>query len=375
MLLAFLVCISAFGLVAATWVGYPMVMIARLRRRDSPPVADPAWRPTATVVLATREPTDAIVARVHDLLASDYPADRLDVVIGLEPSAADSERLATLAALPRTRVVVGDAPGGKAANLNAAVRAATGDVLLFADTYQRFDRETVGTLVAALADARFGAVSGSLVLPGEGSSTISLVERYWRLERRLREAEGRTASTIGVTGAVYALRRQLWSPLPGGLILDDLYVPMRVVLAGHRVGFLPDAIAREARAAATGHEYGRKVRTLTGNLQLCAWLPDVLSPIRNPAWSRFIWHKLMRLATPYLLMIGAAAAAAVVLLALPTHRLALFVAAAVVALIVLWAPVGPLRRVRDAIRWGVVLQAAVVTATIRGLRGQWDVWT
>ena len=90
--------------------------------------------------------------------------------------------------------------------------------------------------------------------------------------------EARIHSAIGVTGAIYAMRRELWAALPQGLILDDLYAPMQVVLRGYRVGFCDAAIATDARRFTPKDEYRRKARTLTGVLQLCAWLPSVLSP-------------------------------------------------------------------------------------------------
>lgn len=374
-LIALVVAAVAIALLLATWVVYPLVMIAVARLRGRPPVMRHSWRPRVTVLLATREPAEAITARVNNLLASAYPSDLLEVVVGLEPGLPnEAELLAAVSSLPRTRAAVGDAPGGKAANLNAAERAATGQLLVFADSYQRFGANTISQLVAALGDPRFGAVSGSLHLPGESEGHPSLVDRYWRLERRLREAEGAVSSSVGVTGAVYAMHRDAWAPLPAGLILDDLYVPMRVVLAGRRVGFLPGAVAREVRTVGASREYGRKVRTLTGNLQLCAWLPAVLSPLRNPIWLQFICHKLMRLATPYLLLVAMLAAAIALLVAVPRWIPPILGAGAALALIVAWAPIAPLRRVRETVRWGFTMQAAVVTATVRGLRGQWDVW-
>src|SRR5690606_9508915 len=212
------------------------------------------------------------------------------------------------------------------------------EVLVFTDSYQRFEPDAIARLVAALGDARFGVVSGSLALPGEFTGQLSLVERYWLMERRLREAEARTASTVGVTGAIYALRRNEWKPLPAGLILDDLFGPMRIALSGKRVGFVPDARATDVRSAQPEREYSRKVRTLTGNFQLCAWLPSVLVPWKNPIWFRFVWHKLMRLATPYLTV----ALAASVLLALwiwePVAVTVAIVAAVVMTAVVMWAP-------------------------------------
>jgi hypothetical protein len=134
------------------------------------------------------------------------------------------------------------------------VRAATGEVLVFADTHQRFDEGTIPELLRGLDDARVGIVSGALQLP---ESAPGVVRRYWLYERTLRRNEALVHSAIGVTGAVYAMRRALWRPLPQSLILDDVYTPMRLILEGHRVGFAPRATARETRAPSPGQEYSR----------------------------------------------------------------------------------------------------------------------
>jgi len=163
--------------------------------------------------------------------------------------------------------------------------------------------------------------------------------------------------------------------LPAGVILDDVYGPMRMVLTGWRVGFCEEARAVDERRFGTEREYARKVRTLTGNIQLCAWLPGVLVPVRNPIWVQLICHKLLRLVTPYLVALGMVAAA----LALPSlvarvlPREATLVLSALLAL----AIVGPAlnRKLRSAVVAGLAMQLAVVHATINGLRGRWDVWS
>jgi biofilm PGA synthesis N-glycosyltransferase PgaC len=146
------------------------------------------------------------------------------------------------------------------------------------------------------------------------------------------------------------------------------------VLEGWRVGFERDALAYETRKVAAGQEYRRKVRTLTGNFQLCAWLPAVLVPFRNPIWLQFVCHKLLRLLTPWC---AAAATLGVALLAwrLAGARLPLLLGLAAVG--AFWVLVGPdplARKLRSAVVQFASLQAAVVTATVNGLRGRWDVW-
>ena len=103
---------------------------------------------------------------------------------------------------------------------------------------------------------------------------------------------------MGVTGAVYAARRNTFPPIPRGVILDDLYVPLRIAMDGLRVGYVSEAVAYDEESKNLKAEFRRKVRTLTGNYQLVRLMPGLLNPARNPLFVRFLSHKLLRLASP-----------------------------------------------------------------------------
>jgi cellulose synthase/poly-beta-1,6-N-acetylglucosamine synthase-like glycosyltransferase len=125
---------------------------------------------------------------------------------------------------------------------------------------------------------------------------------YWRYEKRLRRLESAVGSTLGATGAIYALRRELWQPLPIGTILDDVLVPMRAVLAGARVVFEPRATAFDWAPPDSAVEAKRKTRTLAGNIQILALEPRLLLPVANPVWLQYLSHKVGRLVVPYALI-------------------------------------------------------------------------
>jgi hypothetical protein len=180
---------------------------------------------------------------------------------------------------------------------------------------------------------------------------------------------------VGVTGAIYAMRRPLWQPLPAGLILDDVYAPMRLVLDGWRVGFTDKARAHDTRRFAAGQEYKRKVRTLTGVIQVCAWLPGILNPLRNRIWLQFVFHKLLRLLTPYLAALAAVSmlwVAGTTVVASPAGGRLL--GGAAMALVLLCLVPHVRRALRAQLAWGFAMQSSIVVATVNGVRGRWDVW-
>src|SRR5262249_15488235 len=123
-----------------------------------------------------------------------------------------------------------------------------------------------------------------------------------RYEKQLRRFESAVGSTLGVTGAIYAMRRRLFRPLPHDTILDDVLVPMRAVLAGYRVVFSEQAYAFDRAALDAGAEHRRKIRTLAGNIQILGQEPRLLVPLVNPVWLQYVSHKLGRLLVPYALL-------------------------------------------------------------------------
>ena len=367
--------IAALALVALTWVGYPLIA-ALVSRRRPPPRDRTATRPVAravSVVLATRDTPAAVAARVSDLLTTTHPRELLEIVVAVDATVASG--LADYAALlPNTvRVVPGDPPGGKAVTLNAGVRAATSGLVIFADSGQSFDPEAIPQLVTFLANGTFGAVSGAYRAAEAGQSP--LLRAFWWLETRIRRAEAHLDSLVAVTGAIYAIRRSLWRPLPPGLICDDLYVPLHVAASGYRVGFCEAALASDPRTFDRRQEFSRKVRTLTGMLQMCRWCPWILSPVQNPVWIQFVCHKLLRLATPYLLLVALAGLARVGEGAGRSAALwpagAWVLAAAALAAILRPAAA---RRILHQLGWALSLQAAPLVATLNAVRGRWDVW-
>jgi poly-beta-1,6-N-acetyl-D-glucosamine synthase len=125
---------------------------------------------------------------------------------------------------------------------------------------------------------------------------------YWRYEKVLRRLESTIASTVGATGAIYALRRSAWQPLPEGTILDDVLAPMRAVLAGWSIAFDDRAKAFDHGSWDSATEARRKVRTLAGNVQILWLEPRLLLPFVNPVWLQYVSHKVGRLMVPYALV-------------------------------------------------------------------------
>jgi cellulose synthase/poly-beta-1,6-N-acetylglucosamine synthase-like glycosyltransferase len=296
--------VSAF-LIAYVYAGYPALLAiwARLRPRPIRP-APGAQTPAVSIVVAARNESAHLPARIDNLLALEYDGVRQIVVVS-DGSADETRRVL---APYRDRIDLVEVPaGGKPRALNAGVAVARHEIIVFADARQTFAPNALTALVAPFGDPEVGAATGELVLDCEhGASASSIAEGvglYWRYEKWLRRRESEIWSTLGATGAIYAMRRSLWRPLPDDTLVDDLLAPLRVVLDRRRVVCAPAARAFDRTAPDGRAESERKIRTVAGNYQILRHEPRLLLPIVNPVWLQYVSHKLgARLLVPYALI-------------------------------------------------------------------------
>lgn len=293
--------------IAYVYVGYPLLLaawarVARRGPRRLPIDAVETW-PAISIVLAARNEAARLPARLTNLLSIPYRGGREIIVVS--DGSTDNTRDAVREFGYAVKFVEVPA-GGKPLALNAGVAAATGDVLVFADARQAFSTDALQHLAANFNDPQVGGVTGELVLDAEKQPTDSTVGDgvglYWRYEKWLRRNESAVWSTLGATGAIYALRRQLWQPLPAGTLLDDVLAPMRAVLSGWRIVFEEQARASDIASVDAEAESRRKVRTLAGNYQILTQEPRLLLPIVNPVWIQYMSHKVGRLLVPWALL-------------------------------------------------------------------------
>jgi poly-beta-1,6-N-acetyl-D-glucosamine synthase len=302
---------TAFLVVTYVYAGYPG-LLAIWARVAPKTVRAAAATPAVSIVLAARNEAATLEARLENLLALDYPSDRVQIIVVSDGS---TDRTPDILRAHAERVdAVFVPPGGKALALNAGVSAAKHGIIVFTDARQAFAADALRALVAPFADPEVGGVTGELLLdcesrpgaatgsPPAGKSIGEGVGAYWRYEKWLRDRESLIGSTVGATGAIYALRREHWRPLPAETILDDVLAPMRAVLGGARVVFQRTARAYD-RAATADVEFRRKTRTLAGNYQMLRLEPRLLLPFVNPVWWQFMSHKVGRLFVPWALAV------------------------------------------------------------------------
>jgi cellulose synthase/poly-beta-1,6-N-acetylglucosamine synthase-like glycosyltransferase len=242
------------SLAALAWthVLYPAfaLLVARVRPR---PVRRADWEPTVAVIVAAHDEERVIERRVANLLALDYPREKLQVVVTSDASTDATERLAEAAGAR----VIRNPRGGKVAAQDRAVRETESEVVAFSDANAAWAPDALRKLVRSLADPAVAYVCGRLrVLAADGSNREGV---YWRYELAVRGAESRMAAVTGGNGSIYAVRRSDYAEVDPRFG-HDLSLPYLMVQRGRRAVYDPEAVASEKPTPTNETEYRRKVR-------------------------------------------------------------------------------------------------------------------
>jgi cellulose synthase/poly-beta-1,6-N-acetylglucosamine synthase-like glycosyltransferase len=250
------------SLAALIWthLGYPLfaALVAHLRPR---PVAKADIEPTVTIVVAAHDEEAVIVGRLENLLALDYPAAKLEILVASDGSTDATDELVQSVAAGSPRVRLLRCPrAGKVAAQNRAVREVSSDVVGFSDANARWEPEALRELVANFADPEVAYVCGRLRLEPSGGTNREGI--YWRYELWVRRSESALGSITAGNGGIYAVRRSDYiddDPRIG----HDLGLPYQLTQRGRRAVYEADAVAWEKPSRDLEDEYQRKVRMLS----------------------------------------------------------------------------------------------------------------
>jgi cellulose synthase/poly-beta-1,6-N-acetylglucosamine synthase-like glycosyltransferase len=285
---------GALGAIVYAYILFPLIVLLRGRLLTRP-FTQSDITPRVTIIVAAHNEESSIGEKVRNLLSIDYPPDRLEVIIASDGSDDDTEKIVRqfeghgvrLLGLPRK---------GKAFAMNAAVAASSGDILVFSDANSMYTPGAVRALVRPFADPTVGGVAGDQRYLADSSAAITAdgERAYWDLDRMLKEAQSQAGNVTSATGAIYAIRRSLFSPVPEG-VTDDFVTSTKVIAQGHRLVFASAAIAFEPVARSGGVEFGRKVRVITRGFQSVLEMRTLLNPFRYGFYAiQLFSHKVMR---------------------------------------------------------------------------------
>lgn len=302
------------GLLLYTYAGYPCLLIAMgslkqlrsdlqfgLGRRSRRTGRDGVERPRVSIVFAAHNEAAVIAHKMDNCAQLDYPADSLEILVGCDGCTDETAAVARSTAPAHVVVYEFADRSGKPAVLNTLMTRARGDIVVFCDANTEFAPDAIGKLVRHFTRPEIGCVCGELRLRSRcGQPTGE--QLYWRFETLLKFFESRLNMLVGANGALFAIRRELYVPVPADGIVDDFLIAINVRAAGYGMVYDPEAIAWEDVAPNAGHEFRRRVRIGAGNFHALRHTWRMLNPMAGSVALPFWSHKLCRWLVPLLLV-------------------------------------------------------------------------
>ena len=293
---------TLLSLIFYCYLGYPL-LISLMSRFFAKQVHKSAIFPTVSIVIAAHNEEDVIKAKLDNLLILDYPKDRIEILIGSDASTDQTDQILQNYQDPRLRVTFHSQRRGKMMTVNDLVAISQHEIIFFNDARQHIEKDALRNLVQNFADPTVGCVSGELLFIKAEGATAEGVNLYWEYEKFIRTQEARVHSMLGATGAIYAIRKSLYVPAPAEVVLDDMFIPVKIIAQGYRAIFDGTAHAFDRAAHSPLEEYRRKARTLYGNYQIFALFPGAFNPCISPIAIQLFSHKFLRVMVPFLMII------------------------------------------------------------------------
>ena len=266
--------------------------------------ADDSYRPTVSIVLAAYNEEDCIREKMENCLALDYPAEKVEILVGSDASEDRTNEIAATFASRGVRLFPYTEREGKMSVVNRLVGEATGEVCVFSDISELFDRDVLLKLTRHFADPQIGAVTGNHIYNEEKSGMGVGTKFYWRFQRLQQSIESRLSTICMCDGTIYAARRAWFVPPVNNTINDDVAVPLGIIQQGKRVIFEPQAVARGDVLQQTRRFFRQKIRSQSGKYQNFFRFPRMLFPWPLARFWIYLSHSVMPVLVPWFLLLA-----------------------------------------------------------------------
>jgi cellulose synthase/poly-beta-1,6-N-acetylglucosamine synthase-like glycosyltransferase len=299
--------IAMFILILYTYAGYPLLLalLSVLKRRKIKDIgANFSETPNVSFIITAYNEERAIREKILATLELDYPEEKIEIIVASDGSTDRTEEITHSFSFRKVKLISVSGRKGKTEAQNAAVLQAAGDILVFSDATSVYEKDAIRELVRVFNDPEVGCVGGQLKYRADGDSASSKGGKtYWKYERWIKENESEIDSLIGVSGAIYAVRKSIYTPIPPDQI-SDFVIALQTVEYGYRVAYASRAICTETTLRKAGNEFGMRVRVALRSFRALWYKRAIFNPFRYGFYSiQLISHKFFRYLIPQMLIV------------------------------------------------------------------------
>jgi len=283
------------------YIGYPLLSRVLALCFGTPWKKEDIIPPVTLLIVAYNE-EDIIEDKIKNSLSLNYPSEQLTIMVCSDGSTDETNAILSRYQDKGITAHIFPVRSGKMSVINQVVPHINTDIVVFSDANTMYMSDAILKLVRSFADENVGAVSGKVNLIDANHNHGFSEKLYWKYEWLIHKTESTMRSQIGVDGAMYAIRRELFLGAMNNVVNDDLVIGLKVAMQGKRVVFEGEAIGYESSEQSLKGEFQRRVRITAGAVQ--SILNREVLPGRNQIFLffQFFSHKVLRWAAPLALL-------------------------------------------------------------------------
>lgn len=302
LMLAEIILVGSVLLIVYTYAGYPLLVFV-LSRLFSRPVRQNDFTPKVSVIIAAHNEEQDLAAKLENTLALDYPREKLEIIVASDCSTDGTDQIALEYADQGVILHRQIERLGKTRAQKQAVKASSGEILVFSDATTNYAPDALRKIVRSFADSEVGCVAGQLVYEDRSATVVGNGCRsYWGYEKFIKRCESRLGSLIGVSGCMYAVRRICQARLANQMI-DDFVIATEIYLQGLRTIYEPEAISTEDTNKRGRDEFRMRVRVIAQTMRALYRYREILKPSRHGLYAfQMLSHKVLRYTIPVFLL-------------------------------------------------------------------------
>jgi len=293
-------------LVLHTYIFYPLILelLSFRKKGNKLQYSRNDDLPVVSVIISAFNEEDVIAGKIESIFSGDYPADKLEVLIGSDCSDDDTADIVRkhLPQHPNLNFRDFGQRRGKQNVVNDLVSESKGELLILTDANVMFDTSTIFSMVRHFRNPEIGLVDTNMINKGMKEEGISYQEKaYISREVHIKNMEGRLWGTMmGPFGGCYAIRKEDYSMVPSNYLVDDFYINMKIFDKGKKAINDLEAMVFEDVSNVLRDEFRRKVRIATGNWQNLRTFLHLL--LRKNLGFCFLSHKVLRWLGPFFIL-------------------------------------------------------------------------
>ncbi len=292
-----IVLVTSIFIIMYNYIGY--ALIAYTINKFKPKYLKPAvfsFTPTVSFIVAAYNEEAVIEKKIINSIQQDYPLSKIEFIFITDGST--DKTVSIVKQYPHIKLLHAYERKGKSEALNRAIAAANNDILIMSDANTFLNKEAVKTIASHYYYENVGGVAGEKRVMSSENDIDGVGNReglYWKYESYLKKIDSEFYSVVGAAGELFSVRRRLYQPLPGSVILDDFIISLKAAQQGYRIMYEPNAYASELSSLSIKEEKKRKVRIAAGGFQAMRMLLPLLNFRKHPRLTfLYVSHRVLR---------------------------------------------------------------------------------